>query len=48
MNRIRITLIKVGDSKVRVFRREKQNISLVFSSDKGKIPSANKKEGLCR
>lgn len=48
MNRIRITLIKRGDSRVRVFRREKQNVSLIFSSDMGKSPTGNKKEGLCR
>lgn len=48
MNRIRITLIKEGHSKVSVFKREKQNVSLVFYSDKGKIPTTNKKEDLCR
>ncbi|HIU77586.1 MAG TPA: hypothetical protein IAC62_16985 [Candidatus Pelethocola excrementipullorum] len=48
MEIIRITLKEEGDSKVILFRKEKQNALRNFASEIGKVSAGDKKEGLRR
>lgn len=48
MKIIRITLKEPGDSSTTVFRKEKQNVSVVVSLETKKAATRNGKEPLCR
>ena len=48
MKIIRITLKEGGDTKVILFRQEKQNASGTFPSESGKTSAGNRKSELTR